>query len=254
MTDGVPLPIRNHMVNAFYGTRDANAFATAIQAALDQLSVGGIYLGDNIFTFGRNLSFLHDDAFVGAFNRHVDNPNEQAVMWRVYLLSWAARRSLKVPGDFVECACYRGTSARILCDYLDFGSTGRHYYLYDLFEHDEAHAHLRLGAHSNELYGTVCERFADLGNVHVTRGRVPGILHEVAPAQIAFLHLDLNDADAELGALELLFDRLSPGGTLVLDDYGWNTYASQKQAEDPFFEARGYQVLELPTGQGLVIK
>jgi hypothetical protein len=31
-------------------------------------------------------------------------------------------------------------------------------------------------------------------------------------------------------------------------------YRSQKQAEDPWFEARGYRVVPLPTGQGMLSK
>jgi hypothetical protein len=83
---------------------------------------------------------------------------------------------------------------------------------------------------------------------------VPDVLKTVAPDKISFLHLDLNNAQAELGALEVLFDRVSPGGMIVLDDYGWIAYRAQKLAEDPWFQARDYNVLELPTGQGLLIK
>lgn len=54
--------------------------------------------------------------------------------------------------------------------------------------------------------------------------------------------------------MELLYDRITPGAIIVLDDYGWLGYRDQKLALDPFFEARGHKVLELPTGQGLVIK
>ena len=109
-------------------------------------------------------------------------------------------------------------------------------------------------AHGKDLYAEVRDRFADLANVTVTQGRVPEILDDIAPETIAFLHLDLNDAKPEMAALTTLFDRVSPGGTIVLDDYGWFAYRAQKEAEDPFFAARGYSVLELPTGQGLVIK
>jgi hypothetical protein len=68
------------------------------------------------------------------------------------------------------------------------------------------------------------------------------------------MHLDLNSAAAEVAALERLYDRLVVGGYLVLDDYGWYAYRQQKAEEDPFFRSRGTTVLELPTGQGLVIK
>jgi len=108
--------------------------------------------------------------------------------------------------------------------------------------------------HGADLFGKVTQRFADLKNVHVTQGSVPEILYQVAPEKIAFLHLDINSAAAEIGALEFLFDRIVPGGVIVLDDYGWLFYRAQKEAEDPFFAARGCRVLELPTGQGMVIK
>jgi O-methyltransferase len=68
------------------------------------------------------------------------------------------------------------------------------------------------------------------------------------------MHIDMNNAAAELGALEQLFDRVSPGGMIVFDDYGWTGYRDQKQAADTFMRDRGLSVLELPTGQGLVVK
>jgi hypothetical protein len=70
---------------------------------------------------------------------------------------------------------------------------------------------------------------------------------------VAFLHLDMNAPIAQKGALEVLFDRLSPGAVVIFDDYGWFLYHREKEVADAFFEARGHAVLELPTGQGLVI-
>jgi predicted O-methyltransferase YrrM len=64
----------------------------------------------------------------------------------------------------------------------------------------------------------------------------------------------MNNAEAEIGALEVLWDRVVPGAVVILDDYGWAGCLEQKRAEDVFLTERGYQVLELPTGQGLLIK
>jgi predicted O-methyltransferase YrrM len=74
------------------------------------------------------------------------------------------------------------------------------------------------------------------------------------PERIAFLHLDMNSSKSEIAALEILFDRVSPGGLVVFDDYGWSAYAAQQVAEDAFMRQRGHRILELPTGQGLLIK
>jgi hypothetical protein len=63
----------------------------------------------------------------------------------------------------------------------------------------------------------------------------------------------MNAPIAQRGALEVLFDRLSPGAVVIFDDYGWFLYHREKEVADAFFEERGHSVLELPTGQGLVI-
>ena len=64
----------------------------------------------------------------------------------------------------------------------------------------------------------------------------------------------MNNVTAEIAALEALFDKVSPGGIIILDDYGWIGYVDQQRAERAWFAERGYAVLEMPTGQGLVIK
>ena len=84
--------------------------------------------------------------------------------------------------------------------------------------------------------------------------RMPDTLRIVAPARIAFLHLDMNSPAAEIGALEVLFDRVAPGGIVVFDDYGWVLFRKQKKTADEFMAARGNVIMELPTGQGLMVK
>ena len=244
----------NFLSSVFFGV--GPQFLQGIQQAVNNTAPDGIFTGDNLFTIGRNLGFLEDRAFMEARQKHEETGIEQAIAWRHYVLAWTARSviSRKIPGDFVECACYKGTSARIICDYVDFRNSDKTYYLYDLFEHDESMVHHAMPEHGKSLFETVTGRFTDFPNVKVTRGHVPEVLDEISPESISFLHIDLNNAPAEIGALERLFDRLSAGGILILDDYGWRAYRAQKEAEDPWLAARGYQVLELPTGQGLVFK
>lgn len=190
-----------------------------------------------------------------AFEKHATTEVEKAVLWRLSTVLWGFHNGLRLEGDFVECACYKGTTARIICDTVDFGSwPDRHYYLYDLFDHDPSLPHHAMTQHSKELFQQVRERFSGFSNVTVTQGKVPDILAEAAPQKIAFMHLDMNNAGAEIGALEVLFDRMVPGAILILDDYGWLGYREQKLAEDPWFAKYGYRVLELPTGQGMLVK
>ena len=246
---------KSHIKSVFFGLANSSEFFRGMEHALKQLDgKAGIYTGDQLVTYHRNLSFLEDEPFMTAFNKHAITDVEQAILWRMSVVLWGARNGMKLEGDFVECACYKGTTARILCDVLDFAAQDKKYFLYDLFDHDPSMPHHAMDEHGSELFNTVKGRFADTPNVIVTQGRVPDVLAKVAPEKIAFMHLDLNNADAEVGALDILFERMVPGAVLVLDDYGWLYYRAQKLAEDPWFAARGYFVVELPTGQGMVIK
>jgi hypothetical protein len=83
---------------------------------------------------------------------------------------------------------------------------------------------------------------------------VPDSFAIAVPEKVAFLHLDLNNMEAEIGTLEILWDRIVPGGVLVLDDFGWAAYRKQFVAEITWLGERGHRILEMPTGQGLVIK
>ncbi len=245
----------NYMNAVFYGLNDFQAFCEASQSMINQIKApDGIFIGDNLIAFNRNLSFLGDAKMMAAVKEHAETEEEQAAIWRTYLNCWCARRAMVLEGDLVECACYRGITARIMADYVDFAASDKTMWLYDLFEHDdETMRHHDMPSHGEGLYKEVQDRFSGFPNVNVIQGEVPAILTEQAPEKIAHLHLDLNDATTELGALEFLFDRMTPGGTIVFDDYGWLAYREQKRVEDVFLAERGYMVFELPTGQGLLI-
>ena len=106
---------------------------------------------------------------------------------------------------------------------------------------------------AQNLYEECVKRFAPYPNIRVIQGSVPEILKAGAPEKVAFLHLDMNSADAEDGALRFFYDRLAPGAMVVFDDYGWRAYREQKLVADEFMEEVGGQIMELPTGQGLYI-
>lgn len=248
--------VHQYLSSLFFGLKDPSKFYDGINASIQAMSNDvGLFTGDNLITFSKNLSFLTDKVFKEAFDKHTSTHVEKGIIWRIATVVWGARNGLRLEGDFVECACYKGVTARIVCDTINFAEQmSKHYYLYDLFEHDPSMPHHHMPEHSQTLYDQVRQRFADVPNVTITQGRVPDSFEQAVPEKIAFLHLDLNNAEAEIGALEILFDRMVPGAVMVLDDYGWLGYRKQKIAEDDWMAKRGYHILELPTGQGLLIK
>lgn len=244
----------NFLTGTFHHVGNWEMFERAVHdLARAVATTNGLFVSDNLITFSRVLGFLEDPAFLAAFDKNNAGDLERGIIWRTHTLCWAARQVSALPGDFVEAGCYQGFSARIVCDYVGLGPS-RKYWLYDLFRHDDDMPHDRFPEHGEHLEARVRARFADLPRVRIVSGHLPDTLAENSPDSIALLHLDLNHAATEVAVLERLYERLLPGGIVLLDDYGWLGYREQHDAERSWFEAKGKSILELPTGQGLVIK
>ena len=218
----------------------------------------GLFFSDMLITMDRNVGFLEDQRFMQAFSAEARSDSERSIVWRLHVLVWCAEGALRRSGDFVECGVYRGFSSAVATRYLDFARQKRRWVLFYTFEGiPEEQRDASVGNPDSyrevELHAACVARFAAFPNVEVVRGRVPEVLAKHAPKRVAFLHLDMNSADAESAALQFFFPRLSKGAYVLLDDYGWQIFRAQKLAADSFFNERGYSVLELPTGQGLVI-
>jgi|GEM_PF-5612140 len=95
------------------------------------------------------------------------------------------------------------------------------YFLYNIFEHNETTPHNDTTAHGGLLEQQVRDGFKNYPEIIITQGRVPDVLVDVAPEKIAFMYLDLNHAESEVGALEVFFDRMVPGVVLILYDHSW---------------------------------
>lgn len=238
----------------FWGAPDSQAMVEALLEVFAPIGRHGLYAGDNLVAAGRNLGFLSDSTFQDAFSAVItaDNPVGYAIMWRVHVFCWAARNGLSRPGDFVECGVASGALSAVMCRYLSFAEQGRTLRLFDAWDTDPR---VDASAYGGNTLAHVRNMFASYPNVRLFPGYLPDSLTPAAlPERISFLHLDLNSAEAEIACLERLFERMSPGAILLLDDFGHSGYAASHRAETAWFSARGYAVAELPTGQGIVIR
>ena len=251
-------PSRDRLLNffmpTFWGTSNPEA-VTAAAKEIVRLGSTGHHFADNFLTWSRNMSMLDDRPFVQAWQSNIEEPADEAIVWRRYVLACAAYHCVQLDGDFVECGAYTGVGIKTVADYLGGRSFPKTFWAYDLFEHDPSMPHHAMPGHGEGLYWRVRKKFSDYPQVKVVKGLIPDVFENDCPDRIAYLHIDLNQAPAEIAALDHLFDRVVPGGILILDDYEWSGYyRAQKLAEDKWFEARHYRVMPLPTGQGLVIK
>ncbi|HEY5301720.1 MAG TPA: TylF/MycF/NovP-related O-methyltransferase [Acetobacteraceae bacterium] len=221
-------------------------------------------------TFGKSTEFLRDERFIrahargwacaGRKRRHIDD-----IRWNMHVALWAASQAARLPGDFVECGVDNGMLSVGICEWLDFNRTDRDFWLFDTFDgipESQMSEAERAGIgswHNRESYEECFEaaraNFAPWPRCRLVRGEVPDTLAAFpADRKVAFLSIDMNILLPEIAALDFFWDRLVPGGIVLLDDYGWMSHTDQRAGFDAFARAQGTLVLTLPTGQGLMIR
>jgi len=230
---------------------------------LEEVPNANVFVGEGIATWLKTPAFIRDEKFMALASKDQELAPGGVTNWHWNLQTvlWAAQQARSVPGDFVELGVFRGHTTMFLAEYLDFAAWDKRWWLYDTFEGipddqvDPGWEKVNKGAYGGTFtFEEVRDRFAPFGNIEVTKGRVPEVFEETCPETIAFMHIDLNNSTAEVGALDALYDKLSPGAVIVFDDFGWQTAHAQFKAETAWFAARGLAVFPLPTGQGLFVK
>lgn len=243
----------NFKIHQHWDIKDSKRFNQLMEEAAS-LVPSGHYLGDNLFTWERNNSLLEDGAFRASWQSNALNIADQAIAWRRYILCCAACHCIHLEGDFVECGTLFGTGIKTVIDYFGKEKFDKTFYGYDTFDTNPVDGHQFPGQQAG-LYEQVRQRFAEYPQVRLVMGMLPQSLKGNSPEKIAYLHIDLNHPEYEIAVLDALFDRVVPGGIIILDDYEWSgPYRRQKILEDQWFSARDYRVFPLPTGQGLLLK
>jgi hypothetical protein len=144
-------------------------------------------------------------------------------------------------------------------EYVGFNSLNKHFYLLDTycgFPPDLA----SLAAYSNrDSYGDclddVMKTFRPYSGARVIAGKVPETLGQVDANSVSYLSIDMNSAEAEIAAMKFFWPKLVTGAAVLLDDYAYSEpYRRQKEAFDSLSEDLEFNILTLPTGQGLILK
>lgn len=164
-----------------------------------------------------------------------------------------------IPGDFVECGVWRGGCSIIAASTFKSNNTHKSIFLYDTFKGMTKPSQDDYAINSGELAENQYSQnqksthndwsFASLNDVkrnfkkfglldekiHFIEGDVLLSLRNEAliPDLISVLRLDTDWYESTKIELEVLYPRLSIGGVLIIDDYGY--WSGSKKAADEFF-------------------
>jgi len=173
------------------------------------------------------------------------------------------KRSVEVPGIIVECGVFKGASLSRWGMFREllmskFAKKIVAFDSFDLFPDTNFDAdgpfrdafidtHGKTSITKEQI--TKSLEMRGLGhNVELVRGNicdtVPEYLANHPELKISFLNIDTDVYEPARTALECFYDRVSEGGIVILDDYGW--FPGETQAADEFLKARNAQIRKLP--------
>ena len=178
-----------------------------------------------------------------------------------------------IGGDVVECGVWRGGSMHAVARTLAAaGDTSRDLFGFDTYEgmppagerdvrHDGRPAAELLEAlpRTSKTWAVASLEDVRAGfagvpypaeRVHFVKGRVEETVPRDAPDRIALLRLDTDWYASTKHELDHLYPRLSSGGVLILDDYGW--WKGAREAVDEWLATTGERLLLMRAGSGRV--
>ena len=181
-------------------------------------------------------------------------------LWKAVTYLYFVRHADKIPGDYVELGVGKGFNTCAALHYQS-GNHNRRYLLFDKFDPCvvDQETGLILKDRFNPEYGLNLEevknnliRYSE--DIVFFKGHLPQSIDLNLIDNISFLHIDLNAAIPETASLKLLWQKISPGGIIILDDYAQEGRKNQFDAMNKLSKEMNFSILSLPTGQGLIIK
>lgn len=220
------------------------------------------FLEDGLCTI-HNSDFCKEPLFKKSYSagQRTNSWRGWELRWRAYLFCCFAEHAKSVQGDYVECGVNLGGNARMLIEFLSFERLQRNLLLFDTFSGFDSRllsSEERSSTHRLYPYfsclSEVRKTFAGFSFVKIIPGSVPDSLKTYPFSKICFLSIDMNCVVPEVAAFEYLWPFISPGGVILLDDYGFRAHVRQKEAFDLLSASMNFRIIQLPTGQGLVMK
>lgn len=209
------------------------------------------YVGDSY------KMWIHETHFTSKFREL--SPHNYFSEERKYALKELAKSLTNVDGDIAECGSYVGVSAWFIANELP----NVDFYLFDSFEglsspgsFDTAPTGMQQWRKGDMQTSedVLNKNLQEFNSIHIMKGWIPDRFAEVDHARFRLVHIDVDLYQPTLESLRFFYDRVNPGGMIVMDDYGFNNCPGAFKAANEFMKDKPEHIIHLPTGQGLIIK
>lgn len=219
------------------------------------------------FNESDSLRRLYRECISVAQNGRHDNLNKQL---RYYILAQIAEHAAATfPDlDFAECGCFFGHSTHMLARILQARSPHGDPHVFDLFEglsefsnadvspsHATPETHDKVRRSFASDYDQVANGLAAFDFVHLYKGWIPERFAEVSDHHFSFVSVDVDLQQPTRDSIEFFFPRLSKGGFMYFDDYGYNVFPGATSAVDEFLVNKDFSFfLRMPFGSAVLQK
>jgi len=163
--------------------------------------------------------------------------------WRSYDRKFNVFQLIKlvnnVPGDLAECGVYKGATACFMAKaILDYEMNCK-LHLFDSFlglsDPLDKDGDFWVKGDMFASLEEVKKNLRDFSLINFFPGWIPSCFDSVKQKQYRFIHLDVDLHDPTMDSLRFFYPRLTSGGIILCDDYGFKTCAGARAAMDDFF-------------------
>ena len=185
---------------------------------------------------------------------------------RIYNLLQALKhvKQNSIEGDFVECGVWKGGNIIMFRKFQEneFFNDKRNIFAYDTFSgmsepsKEDFNLIKKISAKNllekdkekktntwgvcglDEVKSNILKNVTSIENIKFIKGKVEETLmnEENLPKKISILRLDTDWYESTKKELEILYSKVTPGGIIIIDDYGhWN---GSRQAVDEYFKGK----------------
>ena len=181
---------------------------------------------------------------------------------RRFFLFNTTKRIRHVEGDSADIGVRFGTSSFFILKGLN--DPAKRHMLFDSFEGlsepapedrtDSTHA--SVWKKGDLMVGEEVTRhnLAQFPNCSYHKGWIPAAFPAAEQHRFCFVHIDVDLYQPTLDSLKFFYRRMTPGGVIVCDDYGFNSCPGAAKALEEFFADKAETLFHIPTGQALVVK